>query len=553
MTSGDGRVVRACAVGAAIVVIVGLSATPSAGAGGSLPPTAAGWSAPVAIAGGIGADGDVALSADGSVGFAASIGSDGITRQVRVARWAEGSWSAAVPVALGRADDVRLAVSSDGSRALAVWSPTEGTPCVCAVWWDGSTWGPPVDVAAGTASLQTDPSVSLSGDGATALVAWGGHGWYRAPVRVAVARDGSWATPVVLGGVGKEVEDAVVAISRSGTKAVVAWGESNPVQPWAAAVRASVWDGAGWGPSTLLAHDALFPQVAISASGARAVVAWTWFMPGFAVGASVRQHGQWQPSVRVSGAGRPAKLSSLAMAGGGGSVLVGWTRASTPSGFDAAEARRWASQRWGPVIVLAPAAQHPAVAISDDGSRSVATWRMWRGAGNRRSEAAMAWGDRWSMPVALTGVSNVRLHRVAISASGGRALAAWHRLDTSADGWVAASWDGTMPRAVTTVAGWPRGAVVARSRSGGDRTVAFVVRATPARLRTGVLHVRRCGATTHCRWVVASRLSWPSAPSGAATVRVRLKAGTSATVRLVLPATAAASGWETRPLVVRAR
>ena len=553
MSSGDRWVLRARVVGAAVVVIVGLSATPSAGAGGPLTPTAAGWSAPVAIAGGSGADGDVALSADGTVGFAASVWSDRISSEVRVARWVEGTWSAAVPVAPGPANDVRLAVSSDGSRALVVWSPTEGTPCVCAVWWDGSAWGPPVDVAAGTASVQTVPSVSLSGDGATALVAWGGTGWSRAPVRVAVGRDGSWATPEVLGGVGKNIDDAVVAISRSGTSAVVAWGESNPVQPWAAAVRASVWDGAGWGPSTLLAHDALFPQVALSASGARAVVAWTWFVPDFAVGAAVRLHGQWQPSVRVSGAGRPAQLSSVAMAGGGGSVLVGWTRASAPSGYDLAEARRWTSQRWGPVIMLAPAAQHPAVAISDDGTRSVATWRMWRGAGNRRSEAAMALGDSWSMPVALTGVSNVRLHRVSLAASGGRALAAWHRLDTSADGWVAASWDGTMPRAVTTVTGWPRGPVVARSRSGGQRMVAFVVRATPARLRTGVLQVRRCGATTPCRWVAASRLSWPSSPSGAATVRVSLKAGTSATVRLVLPATATASAWVTRPLVVRAR
>ena len=235
-----------------------------------------------------------------------------------------------------------------------------------------------------------------------------------------------------------------LALAPRGDRAVAVWpGDAVGINyRLSSSVGAIDGSAATWTPSTPV-EDAGYsvsePQLRLSADGARAVAIWIGAQPGghcrvMAVEGVVgaRSVAWGAPQLVADEPGGCTGAPSLALSTDGSRALAAWAAGSPPEvrvavGEVAGAAATWSAPQATPSASTATG--EPAIAVSADGARATAVWRDQQSStvGEAASAAVSASGLTWGAVSALSSAPTPAMQslRLALSADGGRAVAAW--------------------------------------------------------------------------------------------------------------------------------
>ena len=245
--------------------------------------------------------------------------------------------------------------------------------------------------------------------------------------------------------------------------------------------------------------------VATSTSGSDAVAVWTQYQGDsrFRVWAATTHDAgvTWEAPIALSNASVNAEFPDLSLSDDGMRATAVWY-ANVPSGYAMRAAFTTdGGQTWTPRTIAGPidASRNPHVAVSADGTRVIATWAEYDGVDDVvKVSHSSDGGDTWSTPADVSG-STGDDPAIAISADGMKAIASFTQYDgsngratvrTSSDGgatWnpavtlsaegeganqpqIALSDDGNQVTAVWSWSGGSQERVQARSSSDGGVT-----------------------------------------------------------------------------------
>lgn len=356
----------------------------------------------------------------------------------------------------------RAALSADGTRATAIWLGFVNGRAVArsasATIVDGvADWGLVTTLSPENVN-SAEPQVALTPDGSHATVVWTQNdGTFNRVVSASATIDGAtqqWGSLVALSAEGAHAQAGQVQASSDGAHAVATWtrndGANDIVQAKAATIdgTAAVWEAEAHDLSEG-GQDSYTPLVALSSSGARAVIMWSRWS-GTAgnihtrIGTITGGTSAWTEQDTVSGG--DASGHHMAMSADGGRITAAWvenngttnvirSRSATVSGAGAS---------WGPGSWLSATGTmeaplqglSPRVALSADGSRAAASWTRWNGSGVIHAATATiagnvaAWGDytELSDPAQSADIS-----AITMSAGGSFVSASWLRNDGTSD------------------------------------------------------------------------------------------------------------------------
>ncbi len=231
----------------------------------------------------------------------------GVTGLVSTALAAISSWGSSTSLAqdnyvnhnvLGNA---QVAVSADGSKALAVWVGPNREVIAKSATINGNveTWGSPTTLTSGGRRLaydgfETDLSIALSDDGATAIVAWTesdtSYGnWQISSASASISgTTATWSSATSVSGA--QVNDPVkvdypqIKISADGTKATAVWLRRGTYTSWSLeSASAVISSGAAtWGSVSVIdgpyysttPYPYTDPSLGLSDDGTKATVVW---------------------------------------------------------------------------------------------------------------------------------------------------------------------------------------------------------------------------------------------------------------------------------------
>ena len=457
---------------------------------GAVSAAGVGWSSPATLADyptDVVTHPAVAISADGSRALAAWQSDTAADAFVAVGAidgtalvWTSGT---SLPAAGACASRPAIGLSADGARAAAVWFDCVGAGLEgagAAVSDDGVAWGSTSELSARPLTLNVDPLLALSDDGARAIAAWGydvGVGDVKIGVTTAaiVGATATWRSPTM---VGEDVRSHGLALAASadGSHATLLWtalvgAGVHEVRSRSAAIGPT---GAVWGATTRVSGDADASQASLALSRDGSVAQAVWFE-----GAVHDQR---------------ARTRSAAIAGG--------------------------AQAWGGVATLSDGgdAYGSAVGLSAGGTRATAVWSLWDGA-DMLMETASA-GPGWrTLTVRRAGRGRVTSKPAGIDCGASCSFAfdegAAVRLRAApAPGWAFAGWRGgcagrgrcvlSMSEARSATARFERGVhVISASAEGAGAEFAIVTRVrvpTAGRLhQVGVVAAGARSARVVCR------------------------------------------------------
>jgi len=346
-----------------------------------------------------------ALSDDGSTAVAAWRRSDGMNNRIEVATASIGVGGAVwtTPFAISEAgrsaSDPSVAISADGSTVLLAWDRSDGSrtraQAVVGTITNGvAAWGPVATLSiAGSNSNYVD--ASLDGDGTLALVAWqryDGTVWRTETVTGTIAAgSATWGTPSWVSAAGIRVYTPDGALARNGGSAGVVW----------------------WADDS----DDLVHAVTATTSGLAT---------------------NFGTSLDLSAAGRNANTQSLEIESG--VAIATWLRTN---------GSHWIVQMrsatigagtptWEPVVDLSVAGQsasYPTLDMDANASVSVSAWTRSNGSHaivQVRTATLSAATTTWSPTVDLSAAGyNASYTHAAVSADGDRATVIWERPDGS--------------------------------------------------------------------------------------------------------------------------
>ena len=305
-------------------------------------------------------------------------------------------------------------VMSDSGGGLAVW---EGASSTRVSWLDGMEWSQAVDLPSMARGQIFDAGMSPDGSRAV-LVA--GYSDGKSP-DLRTWQGGVWSSgvPVYVPPGGYHVEYPHSAFSQDAVKAVTVWAEvSNTPGVGTDRVLASTWDGTTWTTPTPLAanvpHFSL-PRVAVARDGASAMAVWT---ANEGIQASRWNGTAWSSPITVAAGVTNAKASVALAADGSSAVALIQGLGLSAAWYD--------GSNWSSPHELSSNGRQAAVAISDDGARSLALWSD-AGTGDIRASTHSSTG--WDSPTAvasITSSSGAQIpDRLLLSSDGTRAASIW--------------------------------------------------------------------------------------------------------------------------------
>ena len=358
----------------------------------------------------------IAMSADGSRAIAIWLWGDGanLKLQSKSATIVNGvaTWSTATVIAdrlHQYGDDPQIVMSADGTSAAAAWLTSVGGNSVvysrvATVTSSGVAWGSVAELSDAT-SIARRPRIAQSANGAMLTAVWlqqrDGRSVVQSRSAIVDASDASWGATTDLSDPGGDVRDLSIVLSAAGTKSVATWMWLEEDRYYAYLVQtrsAMIVDNvATWGPTTDLSDgaegDGNYPQVALSANGARATAVWSGWdgqsntMTAQSKSATILGNVvTWSTSTKLSDTTQNAHDTRVALSSDGtkatalwsrfnGSAMVLQSRSATIVGSAAT---------WGAVSDLGEtggpqdAAQEdrPQAAMSADGARVTALWLL---------------------------------------------------------------------------------------------------------------------------------------------------------------------------------
>ena len=420
----------------------------------------------------------VAMSADGSRASAIWLWDDGgnLKLQSKSATIVNGvaTWSAATVIAdrlHQYGDDPQIVMSADGTSAAAAWLTSVGGNSVvysrvATVTSSGVAWGSVAGLSDVT-SIARRPRIAQSANGAMLTAVWlrqlDGRSVVQSRSAIVGASDASWGATTDLSDPGGDVRDLSIVLSAAGTTSVATWMWLEEDRYYAYLVQtrsAMIVDNvATWGPTTDLSDgaegDGNYPQVALSANGARATAVWSGWdgqsntMTAQSKSATILGNvATWSTSTKLSDTTQNAHDTQVVLSSDGtkatalwsrfnGSAMVLQSRSATIVGTAAT---------WGAVSDLGEtggpqdAAQkdRPQAAMSADGARVTALWLLVGSDG----EALLQTGSATiaGTVAAWTDVStlsqpgeNAGYPQLAMSADGTTANVVWYGWTASRD------------------------------------------------------------------------------------------------------------------------
>ena len=420
----------------------------------------------------------IAMSADGSRAIAIWLWGDGanLKLQSKSATIVNGvaTWSTATVIAdrlHQYGDDPQIVMSADGTSAAAAWLTSVGGNSVvysrvATVTSSGVAWGSVAELSDAT-SIARRPRIAQSANGAMLTAVWlqqrDGRSAVQSRSAIVDASDASWGATTDLSDPGGDVRDLSIVLSAAGTKSVATWMWLEEDRYYAYLVQtrsAMIVDNvATWGPTTDLSDgaegDGNYPQVALSANGARATAVWSGWdgqsntMTAQSKSATILGNvATWSTSTKLSDTTQNAHDTQVVLSSDGtkatalwsrfnGSAMVLQSRSATIVGSAAT---------WGAVSDLGEtgepqdAAQkdRPQAAMSADGARVTALWLLVGSDG----EALLQTGSATiaGTVAAWTDVStlsqpgeNAGYPQLAMSADGTTANVVWYGWTASRD------------------------------------------------------------------------------------------------------------------------
>ena len=358
----------------------------------------------------------VAMSADGSRAIAIWLWDDGgnLKLQSKSATIVNGvaTWSTATVIAdrlHQYGDDPQIVMSADGTSAAAAWLTSVGGNSVvysrvATVTSSGVAWDSVAELSDAT-SIARRPRIAQSANGAMLTAVWlqqrDGRSVVQSRSAIVDASDASWGATTDLSDPGGDVRDLSIVLSAAGTTSVATWMWLEEDQYYAYLVQtrsAMIVDNvATWGPTTDLSDgaegDGNYPQVALSANGARATAVWSGWdgqsntMTAQSKSATILGNvATWNTATKLSDTTQNAHDTQVVLSSDGtkatalwsrfnGSAMVLQSRSATIVGSAAT---------WGAVSDLGEtggpqdAAQEdrPQAAMSADGARVTALWLL---------------------------------------------------------------------------------------------------------------------------------------------------------------------------------
>ena len=385
-------------------------------------------------------EGDLAVSADGSVVHAvwrAYVGGD---FQIQSARYSSGSWSGVTTHTSGsvNAYDARIFSSDDGSIVTLSWTmtgPSSNRDIYVASSNDsGATWTSPVQLSNSSYNSGTQ-IIDGSSNGTFQYVSWNewnGSGWF---VKIAKSSNSgvSWSAATTLSGSGVDARGGI-AVSDDGATVHVIW-RRYVSSKYQAESTSSTNSGSSW--STIKVHSdtvtrthVFEPRIASSSDGT--VVYATW-LEGSTTEVTVQQSsdsganwGAWttpgtgsrqqlSPSVVVSDDGTIAAVSWRETDGSNFLARVAVYASGSPTAFTLSEA--------GQTV------QPPVLTGSGDGSTIAVAWDRPDGA-NDAVQAAISSdsGSSFSVQTVVSSGVNQYSPDLVAARDGSSTFATWSSL-----------------------------------------------------------------------------------------------------------------------------
>jgi uncharacterized protein CbrC (UPF0167 family) len=439
------------------------------------------WTHPSSLSDNISPDGQdaynpqVAVSDDGSLAVIIWRQSDGSRNQIFKSSFDGALWTH--PSSLSdnispdgqHAYEPQVAVSDDGSLAVITWRQSDGSRNqIFKSTHSGGSWTHPSSLSDNISpdgQHAYEPQVAVSADGSLAVIIWRQFDDSQSQIFKSTLSGGSWTHPSSLSDNispdGQHAYEPQVAVSDDGSLAVITWRQSDGSQ---SQIFKSTLSGASWThPSSLSdnispdGQDASTPQVAVSADGSLAVITWrqsdgsrNQIFKSTLSGASWTHPSSL--SDNISADGQHAYSPQVAVSADGSLAVITWRQSDGSqnqifkSSFDGALWTHPSSLSDN----ISPDGQHayePQVAVSDDGSLAVITWRQSDGSQNQIFKSSFD-GASWTHPSSLSdNISpdgqDAYSPQVAVSDDGSLAVITWRQSDGSQSQIFKSSFDGT--------------------------------------------------------------------------------------------------------------
>ena len=420
--------------------VIALSCTTLAAAG---PPVSDTWTAPrnQSSPSATAATPFTVMSADGQrIVQAWHLDSD----KIQVTRTTDGgqTWTDPVDLPMGAGAGLEdLAASRDGMHLVLVsrrFTGVDNQVSITRSHDGGATWtGPTFLTNPGSLTARA----AISSDGQTILLVWTQtvSGTTRVYARVSPNGGTSWRDAELLSAVGFNSATPDVAMSATGTNAVVVWTRSGGGQASVIQSNRTADGGVTWASSSTLSTDGDIPhnpQVVLSTDGVRAATVWS---RDTGVGrirlAKSKSGGQvWESPITVSLSSLVESAPAIAASDNGMVINLVWQMSTlTYTKIANTCTQDWGSN-WITQQVLSQKdvpATGPAIATSASGQRVTAAWTAYSNSNFRTQTVTSVDGCvSWTPHRFLSDPGwDSLLHNLVVSANGLRTAAAWTRYD----------------------------------------------------------------------------------------------------------------------------
>lgn len=299
---------------------------------------------------------------------------------------------------------VSLSLNSS-NNGIATWSHLDTNYIVQAAFFNGTTWGAPVNVStAGQDALQSRVGMDSTG---LAHAVWRRSDGANLVIQTSAYNGSSWSSPINLSLTGQDATDPQIAVNDT-NRAIAVWTRSNGSNN---VIQASFFDGTSWGSALTISdvgQDASVPQISINQ-----------FNKGMAVwsrsdGSNIRTQAAffdgstWSSAVDISPAG--ADTSEPAVSLNDSNIATAIWNFDSGSSIFVAQAARFNGTSWAAAttIPLSTGTSSPLVGTWPSGD-AVAVWKNYDGFD--RIYYSIYSGGVWSNGVSIVDIapSYVRL------------------------------------------------------------------------------------------------------------------------------------------------
>lgn len=346
------------------------------------------------------------------------------------------------------------ALSDDGTTAVVAWRRSDGTNnrievATASIGVGGAVWTTPLAISEAGRSA-SDPSVAISADGSTVLLAWdrsdGSRTRIQAVVATVTAGVATWGSVATLSTAGFNSGYVDASLDGDGALALLAWQRYDGSNYRVDAVTGTIVGGvASWGSPALISGPGTTiytPEVALARNGDSAGVVWE-----SAEANRIARVATTMTSGLATSFGRPDALSAAGrnaddqlIAIENGVAIATWLRT---------DGSHWIMQTrsaaigaglpsWEPVTELSAsgqAAKYPALDMDATASHALAAWIRSNGTYDIvqvRTATLSAATVNWSPTADLSLTGHSADHTdAAIAATGSRAAVVWERPDDS--------------------------------------------------------------------------------------------------------------------------